>query len=77
MDRLNDGFSSANSSPEANSTMKVANESDRDTDRLCQHAEIFSFRPERVWCFRIMFSKGGTELRQSRLRPCGVTPVWP
>jgi hypothetical protein len=42
MDLLNDGFSSASSSPEANSIMKVAIESDRDTDRPCQHAVRYS-----------------------------------
>jgi hypothetical protein len=37
----------------------------------------FYLARERVLCLRIMFSKDGTETRQSRLRPCGVTPVWP
>jgi hypothetical protein len=58
--------------------MKVAIESDRDTDGPCQHTVRYShFAWELVWCFRITSSKDVTELRQSRLRLCGVTPVWP
>jgi hypothetical protein len=65
-------------SSETISIMKVAIESGRDTDGPCRRAMRYShFARERVWCFRIIFSKDGTELRQSRLRPCGVTPVWP